>query len=368
MIDRRKLGILLWPLSLLFRIMVTLRNVLYNAGILKSEKFDVATISVGNITVGGTGKTPHIEYLVQLLNKNIRLAVLSRGYKRKTRGYIIADTTSSAAEIGDEPKQIKSKFPDVTVVVDANRREAIKKIVTEGDQTSTPFHAILLDDAFQHRRVIPGLSILLIDYNRPIDEDRMLPVGNLREPEFSKHRANFIIVSKCPANLKPIECRLLTHRFKVYPHQKLFFTTFKYGLPVNVMDSKDVMTLKALKTSAVLLVSGIAEPEPLKDHLKKRAKSLNSLAYGDHHYYETKDIEKIRKEFEAIASENKIIITTEKDATRMREISLFQTYFENKIYYIPIEVEFLYDGKEQFDEKIMNYVKRNKRNIRLLKK
>lgn len=368
MISRRNLGIVLWPLSLMFRVVVTIRNFLFDVGVLKSEKFEIATIAVGNITVGGTGKTPHIEYLVKLLSGNFSLAVLSRGYRRKTKGYLEAELTSTALDIGDEPRQIKNKFPHVSVVVDADRRAGIRRIISNGDESHNPSHVVLLDDAYQHRYVNPGLSILLIDYNRPIDEDRMLPVGNLREPEGSKHRANFIIISKCPESLKPIDCRLLTHRFKVYPHQKLFFTTLRYSNPVNVFNRDVKIEVNELSDTSLLVVSGIAEPKLLIDHLEGLAKDVEILSYEDHHYFSASDVERIGLQYESIENTKKIILTTEKDATRMLELDLFREQFGEFLYYIPVEVEFLYDGKEQFDEKILNYVKRNKRNSRLLKK
>lgn len=217
----------LLPLSWLYGLAVRVRNALFDLGVLKSESFDVPVISVGNITVGGTGKTPHVEYLIDLLRHKCRVAVLSRGYKRKTRGYVVADSTATARTIGDEPYQMKHKFPDVTVAVDRDRRHGIRRL-TE-DKSADGIDVVLLDDAFQHRYVKPGINILLVDYHRLIIYDKLLPAGRLREQLSGKNRADIVIITKCPADLKPMEFRVITKAMDLYPYQHLYFTRLDYG-------------------------------------------------------------------------------------------------------------------------------------------
>ncbi|HEY5499982.1 MAG TPA: tetraacyldisaccharide 4'-kinase, partial [Bacteroidales bacterium] len=218
---------ILLPFSWIYGIVVGFRNLFFNIELLPSENFDMPVISIGNITVGGTGKTPHTEYLIRLLSKSYQLAVLSRGYKRKSKGFLMADAHSKLADLGDEPLQMKSKFSDLVVAVDENRRRGIHQLM---DATKKPFiDVILLDDAFQHRYVNPSISILLIDYNRMLSDDFLLPAGSLRESAGQMKRADIVIVSKCPDTLKPIEIRVLTMKIKLQSHQTLYYTTMKYG-------------------------------------------------------------------------------------------------------------------------------------------
>ncbi|MFB6320416.1 tetraacyldisaccharide 4'-kinase [Saccharicrinis sp. FJH54] len=360
--DRKKFALILSPFSLLYRIIVTSRNLLFDWGFIKAEKFDIPVISVGNITVGGTGKTPHTEYLIQLLHKKFSLAVLSRGYKRKSKGFVLGSTGSTVRDIGDEPLQIKRKFPKITVAVDAKRINGIQTLLKNSEQDQKPIDAILLDDAYQHRYVIPGLSILLIDYNNPIDEDRMLPAGNLREPEKSKQRANIIIVTKCPENLKPIDLRILIKRFKTVAHQSLYFTTLKHNEPQSVFDHTRLFE-SINETSTALVVTGIAQPEIFKAHIDSIVKESELLQFPDHHQFTKKDFELIKKRYLQIGNKDKVIITTEKDAMRLFEVeTLIPKEIKSFMYYIPVRVEFLYNGKKEFDKTIIDYVNQNKRN------
>jgi tetraacyldisaccharide 4'-kinase len=361
MTDRKKFALVLWPLSLIYRGVVGMRNFLYDTQLLSSETFSIPVISVGNITVGGTGKTPHIEYLVRLLQPQLNLAVLSRGYKRKSKGFRMGEVGSDVDDIGDEPLQIKQKYPEATVAVDRKRVNGIKQLLQWGKQEGKPIEAVLLDDAFQHRSVAPGLSVLLIDYNNPIDEDYLMPLGNLREPEFSKHRANLIVISKCPETLKPIDCSILSKRFKVFPHQTLFFTILRYGNPIAVFpDSATVEP--TVNNAAILLITGIARPEKLFDHVKLMAEESELIAFPDHHFFDEKDVSRIVTRFEPINNADGFAFTTEKDAIRFRSIGeLLPETLKSRLFYIPIEVEFLYDGKEKFDSKILTYVKQNKK-------
>jgi len=250
---RNSLNILLYPFSLLYGLVTFIRNLLYDYAIIKSHEFPIPMISVGNITAGGTGKTPHVEYLLRLLKDEFNVAVLSRGYKRKTSHFILAGPESGVQDIGDEPVQIKQKFPDVHVAVDRKRVNGVEQLLTK----IPDLDVVLLDDAFQHRRIKPGLSILLIDFNRPIMEDRLLPVGRLREKAYEKRRANIILVTKCPDRLKPIERRLIVKDLTLFAFQHLYFTRLGYREPVPVfMEAKPEISLSEIKASspAILMV------------------------------------------------------------------------------------------------------------------
>ncbi|MFC0876807.1 tetraacyldisaccharide 4'-kinase [Saccharicrinis sp. FJH2] len=360
--DRKKLAIFLWPFSLLYQIIVTSRNLLFDWGIIKSEKFDIPVISIGNITVGGTGKTPHTEYLIQLLQNRFCLAVISRGYKRQSKGFVLGSRKSTVKDIGDEPLQIKRKFPKITVAVDAKRKEGIQTLLNLGEETKKPYDVILLDDAYQHRYVVPGLSILIIDYNNPIDEDRILPAGNLREPEKEKHRANIIVVSKCPENLKPIDLRILKKRFKTSSHQSLYFTGLRYSEPQSVFNHTRLFE-SINENSTALIVTGIANPAIFKKHIDGVVKESELLEFPDHHQFTQKDFDTILKRFREIENSDKVIVTTEKDAIRLIEIEqIIPKEIKSILYYIPVRVELLYNGKKEFDKTILDYVSQNKRN------
>ncbi len=244
---RNNLSFLLYPFSLLYGLVTFIRNLLYDYNIIKSFEFPIPIISVGNITVGGTGKTPHVEYLVKLLKDEFNVAVLSRGYKRRTRHFILAGTDSGVEDIGDEPVQIKQKFPDVHVAVDRKRVNGVQQLMTK----IPDLDVILLDDAYQHRRIKPGLSILLIDFNRPISKDRLLPVGRLREKAYEKRRANIILITKCPDRMKPIERRLIVKESSLYAFQHLYFTRLEYREPVPVfIDASPEISLAEIKAAS----------------------------------------------------------------------------------------------------------------------
>jgi len=351
---------LLYPFALFYRLAVAFRNWMFDLKILSSKEFDIPIISVGNITVGGTGKTPHIEYLVSLFRKDFKIAVLSRGYRRKTKGFVMATENSTADDIGDEPKQIKQKFQEITVAVDANRVKGIRRLLFE-----TECDIILLDDAFQHRYVEPGLSILLIDYHRPLNEDYMLPLGELRENASEHHRANIIIITKTPAEIKPIEQRIIEKNLSMLPYQTLFFTTLKYGFLTPVYRdfkvSNDRMdNLCKSQNYSFLVVTGIASPEPLLEYLAELTQEIVHLCFADHHYFLKKDIQLIIKKFESIENKNKIVITTEKDSVRLRNAELFEDNFKMNVYYVPIEIGFIADGKELFDKEMMRFITKDK--------
>lgn len=353
---------LLFPLSLFYGLGVSIRSRMFSLNILKSHEFNIPVISVGNITVGGTGKTPHIEYLVTILKDEFGLATLSRGYKRKSKGFILANEKSSVYEIGDEPKQIKQKFPEIKVSVCAKRVKGINQLLE--DDKENELKVVLLDDAFQHRYVNPGLSILLIDYNRPITKDFLLPFGNLRESPSQMRRANIIIVTKTPPGLKPIERRIMEKELNVFPYQTLYFTSLKYKNPISVFDSKNRFLLLD-ESMSVLLFTGISTPKPLVDYLEENCGSLTHVRFSDHHNFNQKDLEKIKNEFSSMQGDNKVLITTEKDAMRLQDLEFSNIISSLPVFFIPLEIDFILKDKEQFNKQIINYVRTNKRNSKL---
>lgn len=306
-------------------------------GVLKQKSYDIPVIGIGNITVGGTGKTPHTEYLIKLLQKDYQVAVLSRGYKRKSKGFVLANKLSTMEEIGDEPLQMKTKFPDIHVAVDANRRNGISRLLA--DDVKPAVDVILMDDSFQHRYVLPDINILLVNYNRLITRDYLLPAGRLRETIMGKERADIVIVTKCPADITPVERNGIERELALRYHQKIFFTTMSY--PILMPQFKE----------APLLVTGIASPHHMEEDLRKFYPGLELMAFPDHHAFSDADIEAIKKR-----AAGRHIITTEKDSTRLK--SLPHTV-------IPIEVEFIGNEEEKFNKIILDHVRQNSRNSRL---
>ena len=344
------LKVFLYPVSWLYGFGVSIRNKLYDLNLLKSREFDVPIISIGNITVGGTGKTPHVEYLVNLLGKKFNVATLSRGYKRKTTGFRFVETNSTAIEVGDEPLQIKNKFPDITVSVCENRVVGTENLLSPKNKI-TP-DVVLLDDAFQHRRISPGINILLIDYTRQIKNDSLLPVGRLRESTLQIRRANIIIFTKCPNEITPIMRRILMKDVNLKPYQKLFFTTLNYHKLEPVFNAEklndDFYTEKAY---SILIVSGIAEPGLMHKYLNQFSNKTEVLTFPDHHNYTNEDVVSITEKFEAINSAKKIVITTEKDAMRLKDLDMFSDAFKAALYYLPVKVKFLEDDGKTFNNK-----------------
>ena len=363
--DYIKINRWLRPLSSLYGLGVELRNQLFELNILKSRSFTTPVISVGNITVGGTGKTPHVEYLVRLLSKEAKVAVLSRGYKRKTHGYLLADEDSTMRDIGDEPYQMILKFPNIEVAVDANRCEGIAHVIN--DEQTKDTDVIILDDAYQHRYVKPGINILLVDYHRLIIYDELLPSGRLREPIESKKRADIVIITKCPDSLNPIDYRVLTKAMKLYAYQSLFFTSLHYGAPYLLFGGDETRVPKK-QNSDVLLLTGIASPEQMIDDVQPNVKSLKPLTFPDHHAFSPRDIEKINNTFAAMPEESRVILTTEKDAARLRNVSGLSEEVKQRLLVLPVEVKFMLDGEEIFNDKIISYVRKNSRNSILVKR
>ena len=353
------------PLSWLSGIGVGFRNQLFNIGLLKQHDYDIPIISVGNITVGGAGKTPHVEYLIRLLKDKVKVAVLSRGYKRKTHGYVLANDSSTVTDIGDEPYQMKQKYQDVHIAVDKKRVDGIAHIT--GDAETNDTDVILLDDAFQHRYVKPGINILLVDYHRLIIYDKLLPAGRLREPQSGKNRADIVIITKCPKDLKPMEFRVLTKAMNLYPYQSLYFTTIEYeSLTPLFAKEKSTIEKEALEDKHVMLITGIASPKQIIIDLKPHVKEMTTLAFSDHHQFKSKDIMKINETFNAIKGE-KIIVTTEKDATRLEQLDGLSEEVKQNLYVLPIKVKFMINQEEEFNDKIIDYVRKNSRNSILVK-
>ena len=367
--DFIKLNKKLLPLSWLYGLGVKFRNMLFEMNILKSKSYSVPVISVGNITVGGTGKTPHVEYLIQLLKDQFRVAMLSRGYKRKSSGYVLATTETPMKMIGDEPYQIKQKYPKVTVAVDAKRTRGIDHLIHDDSTKETD--VILLDDAFQHRYVKPGVNILLVDYHRSIIFDKLIPAGRLREPLKGKDRADIVIVTKCPKDLKPMEFRVLTKQMNLYPYQQLYFTTLDYGrmrkvFPDNPENPDIPENLEDLTDYHVLLLTGIASPKQIYYDVKPYAKEIKTLAYGDHHAFKQKDIHHINETFASMPSP-KVIITTEKDMVRLETVEGLSDEVRNNLLVLPVRIIFMLEGEATFNENIIGYVRKNSRNSILAK-
>ena len=353
------------PLSWLYGIGVGFRNQLFNIGLLKQHDYDIPIISVGNITVGGAGKTPHVEYLIRLLKDKVKVAVLSRGYKRKTHGYVLANDSSTVTDIGDEPYQMKQKYQDVHIAVDKKRVDGIAHIT--GDAETNDTDVILLDDAFQHRYVKPGINILLVDYHRLIIYDKLLPAGRLREPQSGKNRADIVIITKCPKDLKPMEFRVLTKAMNLYPYQSLYFTTIEYESLIPLFaKEKSTIEKETLEDKHVMLITGIASPKQIIIDLKPHVKEMTTLAFSDHHQFKSKDIMKINETFNAIKGE-KIIVTTEKDATRLEQLEGLSEEVKQNLYVLPIKVKFMINQEEEFNDKIIDYVRKNSRNSILVK-
>ena len=364
--DFIKLNKKLLPLSWLYGLGVNFRNMLFEMNILKSKSYAVPVISVGNITVGGTGKTPHVEYLIRLLQNQFSVAMLSRGYKRKSSGFVLATPETPMNMIGDEPYQIKQKYPKVTVAVDAKRTRGIEHLTHDSSTKETD--VIVLDDAFQHRYVKPGVNILLVDYHRPIVYDKLLPAGRLREPLKGKNRADIVIVTKCPKDLKPMDFRVLTKQMNLYPYQQLFFTTLEYDRMRKMFTTakESPLSLEDLNDYHVLLLTGIASPKQIYYDVKPHAKSVKSLAYGDHHDFKQKDIQHINKTFASMPPP-KVMITTEKDMVRLENIEGLSDEIRNNLYVLPVRISFMLEGEATFNENIIGYVRKNSRNSILAK-
>jgi len=342
--------ILLFPFSMVYAGIISLRNLFYETGMLKSTSFSIPIINVGNLSIGGTGKTPHIEYLIKLLTPYLTISTLSRGYKRKSKGFKIVRSNDNALSVGDEPMQFKFKNPELIVAVSESRNIGIPMILQNHPHTQ----AVLLDDAFQHRSVVPGLNVLLTEHNNLFTDDYLLPAGRLREPKESYERADIIVVTKCPDHLDLEEKKAIEKKINPFNYQKLFFSKYKYLKPYYIFDSEIKMTLD--KSSHVVLISAIANVDYLLDYLDERCSVDNIIKYEDHHYFTEFELEQFKKINDNITIDNTVFLTTEKDAMRLALHKEFLIKHKIPIFVLPIEVEFLDDDKTAFDLFIKNFL------------
>lgn len=340
--------VLLLPFAALYWFVIYFRNLFYDKGWFGSAHFNFPIICIGNLAVGGTGKSPMVEYLIKLLKPNYKIATLSRGYKRKTKGYTLANKNTTALEIGDEPMQFYLKNPDLAVAVGEERIVAIPHLL----QDVPDLEAIILDDAFQHRSVTAGLNILLTEFSNLYTSDFFIPTGDLRDEKSSANRAQIIVVTKCPPTLNEEEKAKILREIKPLPSQHVFFTSISYGILYHISDPADRCYLTP--NDEVLLVCGIANPKPLKDHLLNNTHAYYQLDYSNHHIFSIDDLKEIVQKFDTIQAKDKIIITTEKDAVRL--IKFNDQLKDIPIYVIPIQHVFLFNEGPQFDDMLINYV------------
>ncbi len=343
----RSFRYLLIPFSLIYGLVIAIRNWMYDKGFLQSTRFNFPVICVGNLAMGGTGKTPMVEYLLRFLDDNYQIATLSRGYKRKTRGFGIATTDTTALDIGDEPMQFHLKFPGVTVAVGEERLLAIPQLLQERPDTEV----IILDDAFQHRQVNAGFNILLTEYRNLYTRDFLLPGGDLRDSVTQAKRADIIIVTKCPSDLSEEKKASVTRELKISPHQHVFFTCLVYGQPYHLFSGNK----KPLgEQTELLLVTGISNPRPLKQYLTEKVKSFDMLTFRDHHIFDSDDLEEIHKSFSRLRSIEKIMLTTEKDGMRLQKFE--QDLQIQPIYVLPVEHAFLFNEELRFQRLLIDYI------------
>ncbi|NKI33336.1 tetraacyldisaccharide 4'-kinase [Croceivirga thetidis] len=331
----RWLRIIAAPIALIYALVVYLRNFLFDVGFFKSTISNTPTICVGNLSLGGTGKTPMIDFLVSNLKQKKKIAVLSRGYRRKSKGFQLATEKSTVEVLGDEPFQLYRKHPDVTLAVDADRVNGIQKLEELGD-----FDLILLDDAFQHRKVKPTLSILLTTFDKPYTNDFYLPTGSLRDAKNQSKRADLIIVTKCPSSLSKKDCKAFSNKIKPLEHQNVLFASLRYA--ENFINDEQTLTFEELANKKLALVTGIAKPEPLVAQLKSKELQFEHLKFKDHYFFSAKDIEHF--------SQFEVVLTTEKDFARLGNKL-------NNLYYLPIAHHFLNGGEEELLKKIEDLTK-----------
>jgi len=347
------LRLLLLPFSLIYAMAITLRKKLYDWGLMRSVTADLPVICVGNLAVGGSGKTPTTEYLVRLLAE-YRIAILSRGYGRKTKGFIIADDTATAETIGDEPLQYYQKFNNVTVAVCEDRVNGIEKLKNNHD-------LIILDDAFQHRAIKAGFNILLFEFRKLGTLQFLLPAGNLRDVFSSRKRADILLVTKSPVPLLHVAQQASINELQPNNNQKVLHSYLKYG-ELQHLYTKEQRSLESIKDHEIFLLTGIANPAPLIEELEKYTKTIKHEEFRDHYAFKTEDISKFKSAFQSSAKNEKVIITTEKDSKRLKAVEFEHLLVNLPVYFLPIEVDFFEEDKVTFDELILTYVKSNRRN------
>jgi tetraacyldisaccharide 4'-kinase len=344
---RRSFRYILYPFSVLYGSIIGVRNKLFDKNILRSASFNFPLICVGNLALGGTGKTPMAEYLIRLLRQKYKVATLSRGYKRKTKGFAIADDTTTAIEIGDEPMQLHKKFPGITVAVAEERVVGIPQLLHSKPETQV----IILDDAFQHREVRAGLNILLTDYRNLYTRDIILPAGDLRDVKSSSARAHIIVVTKCKSNLNEEEKQEIIEELKPLDSQEVFFTEVEYGVPYHLFTKEEKFLQPG---SVILLICGIANPEPLKSIVATYGSNYETLVFKDHHIFNMDDLNNIKKQFSKIESTNKMMLTTEKDGVRLAK---FESELKQMpVYILPMRHKFLFGGEMRFEKRVVEFV------------
>lgn len=344
---------LLIPISLIYSFVLFLRHKLYDWGILKSKSHDIPNICVGNLNLGGTGKTPHIEYLIRLLSDSYNIAILSRGYGRKTKGFLKAKDGHSCNDIGDEPLQYLTKFNNIDIAVDGNRCEGMEMLLKE----SLAPQVVLLDDAYQHRKIKAGLNILLTDYYNIYSKDYLFPAGKLRDIKSAARRADIIVVTKSPDFLSPYYRKDIEESLKPLPHQKIFYSYIEYQEIEPFSKASFDIDYKSIKT--VLILSGIANTYSLEEYIKKKFNTVQSMEFPDHHNFSKKDIDSVTDKFNDLIGKSKAIITTEKDAMRLRNSAFKDRLDEIPIFTIPIKVKFHKENGASFDDVILDYIKDN---------
>ena len=348
---RKTVSWLLFPLTMWYAVGVWFRNLLFNLGIKRQVAPNITTIGVGNLCTGGAGKTPHVEYLLEFLSKQYPTALLSRGYHRKSHGFILDDGTHNASRLGDEPAMVAAKFPNVQVAVCEKRVVGVEKL----KQQSQPPKVVVLDDSYQHRYIKPTINILLTEYDNPYYNDHILPFGNLREGRRGRYRANIVVVTKSPQSLNPIDKHNMVSRLNLKPFQKVFFSYIYYCDPLPLMGS---VPLPLQTIEAVLLVTGIANPEPMRQYVSTLCE-VTTLRFADHHRFTSADIRRIRRAYVQMPNARKLILTTEKDAARLREFVGKEIMSGLPIYYLPIEVRLHPSGDMSFDQTVQTIVHDN---------
>ncbi|MBO7286735.1 MAG: tetraacyldisaccharide 4'-kinase [Bacteroidales bacterium] len=341
---------LLLPISFIYSIVLLIRHKLYDWNILKSKSYDIPSICVGNLNFGGTGKTPHIEYLTELLSEKYKLAILSRGYGRNTKGFVLANENHTHQDIGDEPLQYFKKFKDVKVAVDENRCEGMERLLQE----ENPPQIVLLDDAYQHRKIKPGLNILLTDYYNLYSNNHLFPAGNLRDIKKAAQRADIIIATKSPNVITPYYRRDVESSLKPLSHQKIFYSYIEY-LDFRPF-SKISYETDIKETKTALLLCGIANTYSLEDYLKKKYNTISKIQFNDHHNFTKKDIDHIIEKYNSMIGKNKVIITTEKDAMRLINSSFLNKFDDIPVFVLPIKIKFHKEAENSFDNEILNYI------------
>lgn len=342
---------ILLPIAFLYQGLLGLRHKCYDWHFLPSKGFDLPVICVGNLSLGGTGKTPHTEYLIRLLKEEFRVAVLSRGYGRKTKGFLLAGEDSTAADLGDEVMQYKMKFPEIQVAVDEDRVEGVERLL---QQSQSP-EVILLDDAMQHRHIQPGLTLLLTEYGHLYTDDYLVPVGTLRDVRSAAKRADLIVVTKTPKDLSEAEKKAIVEKLKPMGHQRVFFSYLEYEDLVRV--SKDTEDAEA--SAGALLFCGIAHPEPLIEEMQSRFNNLEVMRFNDHHPYREEDLRRIRERYEQLPGKEKIVITTEKDYARLIKTPYICLLDPVPLFVAPVKVRF--HQEEKINNEIKSYVRENHR-------